>query len=67
MQLPAGKLQLLDILYLCSHIYTIDYIIGLPLSSSYNTIFTVVDKITKFIYLIPRIVGKGTLSAIEVV
>ena len=38
----------------------------LPLSRSFNGVFTVVDKLTKCVRLIPMVVGEGELSASSV-
>ena len=38
----------------------------LPLSRSFNGVFTVVDKLTKWVKLIPMVVGEGELSALTV-
>lgn len=43
-----------------------DFIINLPVSSSYNAIFTVIDKLKKFTSLIPYFIDEGALSAVEV-
>ena len=40
---------------------------GLPLSQSLNSVFTVVDKLTKWVKLILMVVGEGELSASSVV
>ena len=39
-----------------------DFITDLPLSGSFNGMFTVVDKLTKWVKLIPMVVGEGELS-----
>ena len=44
-----------------------DFIIDLPLSRSFNGIFTVVDKLTKWVKLIPIIAREGELSILSVV
>ena len=38
----------------------------LPLSRSFNGVFTVVDKLTKWVKLIPMVVGEGELSVSSV-
>ena len=43
-----------------------DFITDLPLSWSFNGMFTVVDKLTKWVKLIPMVVGEGELSALSV-
>ena len=43
-----------------------DFIIDLPLSRSFNGVFTVVDKLTKWVKLIPMVVGEGQLSTLSV-
>ena len=40
-----------------------DFITDLPLSRSFNGVFTVVDKLTKWVKLIPMVVGGWELSA----
>ena len=45
---------------------SIDFITHLPICSGYNGIFTVVDRLTKFTFLIPCFVGEGALSAKQV-
>ena len=39
-----------------------DFITDLPLSGSFNSMFTIVNKLTKWVKLVPMIVGKGELS-----
>ena len=43
-----------------------DFITDLPLSGLLNGVFTIVDKLTKWVKLIPMVVGKGELSALSV-
>ena len=43
-----------------------DFITDLPLSRSFNGIFNVVDKLTKWVKLIPMVMGEGELSALSV-
>ena len=43
-----------------------DFITDLPLSRSFNGLFTVVDKPTKWVKLIPMVVGEGEISASSV-
>ena len=43
-----------------------DFITGLPPCSGFNEIYTCVDKLTKFVKLIPVSIGEGALSAPEV-
>ena len=40
-----------------------DFVMGLPLDGGYNAIYTVVEKLTKLVKLIPCFVGEGELSA----
>ena len=40
-----------------------DFVTGLPLDSGCNAIYTVVDKLTKLVKLVPCFVGEGELSA----
>ena len=39
-----------------------DFITDLPLSGSFNGVFTVVNKLIKWVKLIPMVVGEGELS-----
>ena len=43
-----------------------DFITDLPLCGGFNGIYTCVDKLTKFVELIPVSIGEGALSAPEV-
>ena len=43
-----------------------DFITDLPLCGGFNGIYTCVDKLTKFVKLIPVSIGEGALSAPEV-
>ena len=43
-----------------------DFITDLPPCGGFNGIYTCVDKLTKFVKLIPVSIGEGTLSAPEV-
>ena len=43
-----------------------DFITDLPFSRSFNGVFTVVDKLTKWVKLIPMVVGEGKLSVLIV-
>ena len=38
----------------------------LPLGRSFNGMFTIVDKLTEWVKLIPMIVGEGELSMLNV-
>lgn len=46
------------------HTYIMEYIADLPLSQDENVVFTVVDKLTNFIRLIPCYMGGGVLSKV---
>ena len=46
--------------------WSMDFITDLPLSGSFNGVFTVVDKLTKWVKLIPVFMGEGVLSAASV-
>ena len=59
---PAGLLWPIDTPVERFSVWSIDFIIDLPLSRSFNDVFTVVDKLTKLVKLIPMIVGEGELS-----
>ena len=43
-----------------------DFITDLPLSGSFNGMFIVVDKLNKWVKLIPMAVGEGALSVSSV-
>ena len=43
-----------------------DFITDLPPCGGFNGIYTCVDKLTKFVKLIPVLIGEGALSAPEV-
>ena len=43
-----------------------DLITDIPLSGSFNGVFTVVDKLAKWVKMIPMVVGKGELSTLTV-
>ena len=43
-----------------------DFITDLPLCGGFNGIYTCVDKLTKFVKLIPVLIGEGALSPPEV-
>ena len=43
-----------------------DFITDLPPCGGFNRIYTCVDKLMKFVKLIPVLIGEGTFSAPEV-
>ena len=43
-----------------------DFITDLPPCGDFNGIYTCVDKLTKFVKLIPVSIGEGALLALEV-
>ena len=43
-----------------------DFITDLPLSRSFNGVLTVVNKLTKWVKLIPMVAGEGELSTSSV-
>ena len=43
-----------------------DFITDLPLSWSFNSVFTVVGKLTKWVKLTPMIVGEGELFVLTI-
>ena len=49
----------------CFDVWSKDFISGLQHSQSYNSIYTFINKFTKFVQLIPYFKGKGALSAPE--
>ena len=44
-----------------------DFITDLPLSRSFNGVFTVLDKLTKWVKLIPMVMWEGKLSVLSAV
>ena len=63
---PAGLLQLIDNPAERFSVCSMDFITDLPLSRLFNGMFTVVDKLTKWVKLIPMVVGEGELSALTI-
>ena len=47
------------------YVWAMDFISGLSSSQGYNTIYTSIDKFTKFVQLIPCFKGEGALFAPE--
>ena len=45
--------------------WSMAFISGLPINKGYNTIYTYIDKFTKFVQLIPCFKGKRGLSKPE--
>ena len=43
--------------------YSMDFITNLPLCGGFNAIFTTIDKLTKYMKLVPCFVGEGSLDA----
>ena len=41
----------------CFLVWSMDFITDLPLSRLFNGVFTIVDKLTKWVKLIPMVVG----------
>ena len=56
-----GALQPLPLPPAQFHSYTPDYITDLPSAWGFNCVLTVLDHLTKLIYLIPCTMGEGTL------
>jgi len=52
-QAPVGKLHPLQILDLRWDTLSVDFVVELPLSSSHNTVMTVVDSVSKQVHFIP--------------
>lgn len=46
-------------------VWSMDFISGLPVCDGFNTIYTCIDKLSKFVRLIPCFKGEGELSAPE--
>ena len=63
---PAGLLQPIDNTAEHFSVWSMDFITDLPLSRSFNGVFTIVDKLTKWVKLIPMGVGEGELSILSV-
>ena len=63
--LPAGLLNPLLVPARRFGSWSLDFIVDLPLSSGYNAILTVVDRLTKLVKLIPCFMGGQVLSAGE--
>ena len=63
---PAGLLKPLDTPAERFWVWSMDFITDLPLSRSFNSVFTVVDKLTKWVKLIPMVVGEGELSILTI-
>ena len=65
--LPTGQLQPLPIPASRFTSWSMDFITSLPCTAlGYNTIFTCVDYLSKFVRLIPCMVGQSALGAGEV-
>ena len=58
---PAGLLLPIDNPAEHFLVWSMDFISDLPLSRSFNVVFTIVDKLTKWVKLIPMVVGEGEL------
>ena len=63
---PGGLLKLIDNPAEYFLVWSMDFIIDLPISGSFNSVLTIVDKLTKWVKLIPMVVGDGELSALSV-
>ena len=63
---PTGLLKPLDNPAECFSVWSMEFITDLPLSGLFIGMFTVVDKLTKWVKLIPMVVGEGELSALSV-
>ena len=49
----------------CFDVWSMGFISRVPSSQSYNTIYTCIDKFTRFVRLIPSFKGKGAFSSLE--
>ena len=58
-----GLLQLLLVPPAQFHSYTLDSFTDLPPAWDFNCVLTVIDHLTKLMYLIPCTMGEGKLSA----
>ena len=63
---PAGLFYPIDTPSERFSVWYMDFITDLPLSTSSNGIFTVVEKMTKWVKLIPMAMGEGELSELSV-
>ena len=61
-----GALQPLPVPPSRFHLWSLDFVTGLPPSHNCNTILTVVDHLTKYVRLIPCWMGDESLSAAAV-
>ena len=63
---PAGLLHPVEIPHERFEVWSMDFITDLPPCGGFNGIYTCVDKLTKFVKLIPVSIWEGALSAPEV-
>ena len=59
---PADLLQPIDNPTECLSVWSMEFITDLPLCGSFNGILTYMDKLTKWVKLIPVFVGEGWLT-----
>ena len=65
-QAPTGLPHPVEIPRVCFEVWSMDFITDLPPCSDFNGIYTCVDKVMKYVKLIPVSIGEGALSALEV-
>ena len=56
---PARLLQPLKIPKSRFLTWTVDFVTDLPLSQGYNAFMTAVEKLTKYVVVMPCVLGKG--------
>ena len=56
---PAGLLQPLEVPESRFHTWTVDFVTDLPLSQGYNAFMTAVEKLTKYVVVMPCVLGEG--------
>jgi len=63
---PIGLLQPIPIPERPYEVVTIDFIMELPLSNGFNCILVIIDKLTKFVTLIPTTTGVNEEQTAEI-
>ena len=61
-----GLLHSFEIPHEYAEVWSMDFITDLPLCGGLNRIYSSIEKLTKFVKLIPVSLGEGALSALEV-
>ena len=60
---PVGLLHPVEIPHKRFEVWSMDFITDLPPCGGFNGIYTCVGKLTKFVKLIPVLIGEGALPA----